>query len=106
MEILGSRLRPRLANLGHVLLRYLEATAALLGSKFGDLGASWAIILAGSWGQVRALCGHVEAKWGYAGLGARLAILWLRWCRLGANFGDFGAHVDAMWGHFRPGCFC
>ena len=30
------------------------------------------------------------------------ATLWLRWCHLGANFGDFGAVLKAIWAHFGP----
>ena len=29
----------------------------------------------------------------------------LRWCHLGANFGEFGAVLKAMWDHFGPCCF-
>ena len=33
------------------------------------------------------------------------ATLWLRWCHLGDNFGDFGAVLKAIWDHFQPCCF-
>ena len=38
-------------------------------------------------------------------LGSSKAALWLRWCHLGANFGDFGAVLKAIWDHFGPCCF-
>ena len=99
-------------------LRCLEATAMLLGAK------SWR----GSWGQVGPSGGHVEAKLGssamllvlmlspsrtkilsgflramFAPFGVKYkATLWLRWCHLGANFGNVGAVSRSIWDHFRP----
>ena len=40
---------------------------------------------------------YVGSIWGQS-----TAILWPRWCHLGANFGDFGAVLKAIWDHFRP----
>ena len=120
------------AKFGHLwaLLRYLEATATamLLEAKWGDLEGKLGyreVVFKPSWGI---LFGHVVAfaarnvlpqqdqdfKWvsaSYAGStwGQSTAILWPRWCHLGAKFGDFGvkfgdfgAVLKAIWDHFRP----
>ena len=94
--------------------------------------ASWGEV-GGSWGQAGLSAGHVEAKlghvmlcWSYMSdfvgfasgnafpqqdqdfkfhLGSSKATLWLRWCHLGASFGDFGAVLKALWFHFGTCCF-
>ena len=103
------------------LSKYLEATALLLGARLVDLEGklsdrelSWAMLC-----HVEAICqilfGHVlgfasrnafpqqdqDFTWvsaSYVGSiwGSSTAILWPRWCHLGANFGDVGAELKAM----------
>ena len=48
----------------------------------------------------RVSASYVGSIWG-----SSTAILWLRWCHLGANFGDFGTVLKATWGHLGPCCF-
>ena len=98
--------------LSWALLRYLEATAMLLGSKLGDLEGKLGSGGRPTWGI---LFGHFVAfaarnafpqqdqdfKWvsaSYAGSiwGQSTAILWPRWCHRGANFGDFGANFAIL----------
>ena len=43
----------------------------------------------------RVSASYVGSIWGQG-----TAILWLGWCHLGANFGDFGAVLKAIWNHF------
>ena len=104
------------------VLRYLEATAMLLGAKLGDLEGKLGyreVVFKLSWAI---LFGHVVAfafrnallqqdqdfKWvsaSYVGSigGQSTAILWPRWRHLGANFGDFGTVLKAM-GSFWACC--
>ena len=101
------------------LLRYLEATAMLLGAKLGDLEGKlryWEVMLKLSWAMlcyVEAICWTCQHVVGFASrkflramfVGSSKATLWSRWCLLGANFGDFGAVLKATWAHFGPCCF-
>ena len=64
------------AKFGHAswtMFRYLEATAVLLGAKFGDLVGRLGyreVILARSWGQVLPLCGAMlKLSWAMLLLG-------------------------------------
>ena len=96
-----------------------------LKQSWGILRASWAIGKPCS-SPVGAFCSAIllllqpemlsraDFKWAsasYAGSiwGQSTAILWRRWCHVGAklgdfgaNFGDFGAVLKAIWDHFRP----
>ena len=99
-----------------------------LSGSYGS--ASWAKLELSQamLGHVEAICpvfvGHVvgfaskdafpqqdqDFKWvsaSYVGSvsGSSKATLWLRWCHLRANFGDFGVVLKAVWDHFGPCCF-
>ena len=100
---------------------------------FGDLGGKLGyreVILARSWGQVRAFCGHIEAKLGYVGhVEAICRILFshvvgsasqnalskqgqdFKWVSASyvGSICESGAEIMAMLefsGHFGPCCFC
>ena len=82
------------------LLRYLEATAMLLGAKLGDLEGKLGYrgaVFKPSWGI---LFDHFVV---FAARNAQKCSP--RGANFGdfeANFGDFGAVLKAIWDHFRP----
>ena len=92
------------------LLRYLEATALLLGQSWSYVRPYWAMCLVLHPKMPPPPQQDQDFKWvsaSYVGSisGSSTSTSWLRWWHLGANFGDFGAVLKAMWDHFGPCCF-
>ena len=82
------------AKLGYVTLCFVEAICQILFGHVVGFASRSALPPAGP----RFKEGFCQLCWPHLGLSK--ATLWLRWCHLGANYGDFGAvegYTGAFW---------